>query len=72
MNVAKVSNERQLLGEESGKVGEKMGTKQIPEITIKITQAELSSKEDVMDYCKKISEELAATSKLRLEVEVRV
>ena len=45
---------------------------QLPEITIKITPAELSTNDDVIGYCKKISEELAATSKLRLEVELKV
>lgn len=45
---------------------------QMPEITIKIIPAELSTNDDVIGYCKKISEELAATSKLRLEVELKV
>lgn len=44
----------------------------MPEITIKIIPAELSTNDDVIGYCKKISEELAATSKLRLEVELKV
>lgn len=43
-----------------------------PEIIIKVRQGELTKKEDVVNYCKKISEELAATSKLRLEVDMTI
>ena len=41
---------------------------QQPEIIIEIYQGDLCKADDVIAYCKKISEELAGTSKLRLEV----
>ena len=45
---------------------------QQPEIIIRLKRGELTKKEEVIDYCKKISEELAATSKLRLEVDMTI
>ena len=45
---------------------------QQPEIIIRLKCGELTKKEEVIDYCKKISEELAATSKLRLEVDMTI
>ena len=45
---------------------------QQPEIIIRLKRGELTKMEEVIDYCKKISEELAATSKLRLEVDMTI
>jgi len=45
---------------------------QQPEIIIRLKCGELTKKEEVIAYCKKISEELAATSKLRLEVDMTI
>ena len=45
---------------------------QQPEIIIRLKRGELTKKEEVIAYCKKISEELAATSKLRLEVDMTI
>ena len=45
---------------------------QQPEIIIRLKRGELTKVEEVINYCKKISEELAATSKLRLEVDMTI